>query len=248
MGFADNVTKGTMFYLLVLAILVGLTLNFRQDLGIIYGLMIMFILGIHSQIKVRYNLNQIPRNTAKAVGMAVLAFLFFIMVSYLSSTLLQSILKAEPTLGSVMKAGFLSTGLSQAFIDQFKVLIQTSLFERSFTTILSNAGTIFSFAILIPIIETAFAGALMEFLGKIFSVDIKLGSVKSWLIFILVGLFITWLHFTAKGVSNNLALFMTFIFFAGTCALIVGTKELEAATDLHIFNNGFAIFKALGLI
>ena len=187
-------------------------------------------------------MNQVKHNSLGSLAYAIGFMIFFIVISLFATTFFQSIAEPNLRLGAVYKAGYLATGLKESSIES----LQTTFTDKTLTVIANNIATIVTFSILIPFIETMFVTAVLIFLGKALNVNVdNLRSLRTYLFFLMIGAGMMWLHQAAKGVTNNLALAMTFIFFTITPFVIVLRKESETAVDMHILNNGLAIFKTL---
>ncbi len=205
-----------------------LAINYDITISSILGLMILFSVWAFFAIPARITHNSKPNNTFTAVGWGVGGVVVIILIGFFLTTAFQGFLNvtAEPTIASVINSGFSSLGTD-------KIIPQSSqpIFARSaFLTILT-------FGIIIAAVETRMLGRAMEWLSRVFTVNLDKPNIKVYAIFfILSGLFV-WYHANAKGVVNNVALMLTFIFAFISLEIIRRTKELEGATYLHMFNN-----------
>jgi hypothetical protein len=103
-------------------------------------------------------------------------------------------------------------------------------------------------SIIIPYIETkALIAVPLQFFGRVWNVDLKLSSLKVWVLFAVVVAVGVIFHWQAKGVSNSISLALTGLFWLVSCILIVrgenkmNQKETESAVYLHMINNGWAL-------
>lgn len=212
-----------------------LALSKDEKLAGLFGLALLIDYITKDSLPTKINQNQIPNNTVKALGAAVLAFGIFILVTLAVSFILQSTaflqgdIRSEG-LQSIIRHGFAATGLDP---DQ-PILANSKLL------------TYFEYAVVIAIIETRLIIRLMVTLANLFGVSLERFSAK------LAGIygFVAWLfvmfHINVKDVTDNTALTMTFIFAIISFELARRFKEMESATDLHIINNFVFIFKNMG--
>lgn len=184
----------------------------------------------------KINQNQIPNNTARAFGAALVAFGIFFTVTFAVTAFFQGTAFLQGTLDpsnpfqSIMRNGFAATGLSA----------EEPIFANS------KILTYYQFGIVIPFIETRMLVRLMEFLTTFFTISLSRISARLGAVYIfLAGLFV-WLHSNVKGVEDNVALLMTFIFAIVTFELARKFREMESATDLHVINNVVFIANKIG--
>ena len=179
-------------------------------------------------IPARITHNSKPKNTLTAVGWGLGGVVAILILSLLITTAFQGLLNitAEPSLNSIMNSGFSSLGTD-------KIIPQSSqpIFARSALLM------IFTFGIVVAAVETRMLGRAMEWLSKVFNVNLSKPNLKVYAIFFLLSSVFVWYHANAKGVINNVALLITFIFAFISLEMIRRTKELEGATYLHMFNN-----------
>lgn len=201
---------------------------------------------IFNQLPSRINQNQIPNNSLKSIYAAIIALIIVLIVNVAVTFLLQQAAFFQGAIDtssfasiiqSTMRHGFASTGL-----DQSKPIFANSLFL-----------TIYYFGIVIPFIETRFIIRLMEATTRFLNIPLDKMSLKLVGVYIIIAGLFVWIHFAAKGVTDNIALILTFIFGIITFEIArIGYKfrniverEMESATYLHSFNNIFSILNIL---
>lgn len=96
---------------------------------------------------------------------------------------------------------------------------------------------------IIPIIETMyFFGIFAQWIAWKFRLNMKDISLQLF----ISGIFVLF-HITAKGVTNNPALIVTFLFAMMSMQLVARFQELKQAIILHITANTLAIVSILGI-
>jgi len=198
---------------------------------------------IFDKLPSRINQNQIPNNFGQSVTAALVAFIIFFAVTFgvtaflQGSAFLQGTIGSEGVVQSIMRHGFAATGLSA---------------EPIFAG--SKVLTYYFFGLVIPFIETRFLIRLMEFMTTKLSISLGGISIGLIMVYIVIGTAFVWLHVNVKGVQDNVALLMTFIFAIITFELArwgykvrsVINREMEAATYLHVINNFTFIANKIG--
>ena len=216
--------------------LVLLTLTKDPLLGSIFGVMLAVDYFIFQKLPTKINYNQVPKNTGTAIVAAMVAFGIFFGVTFGVTLFLQSTAFFQGTIDpsnqfqSIMRHGFAATGLSA----------EKPIFADS------KILTYFQFGLVIPIIETRMLIRLLEYLTRSFNVPLTKFSIQLGGVYIFLGWLFVILHSNVKGVEDNVALLMTFIFAIVTFELARRFKEMEAATDLHIINNVVFIANKIG--
>lgn len=205
-----------------------LALNFDIAISGILTIMILFSVSMFVILPARITHNSKPNNSISAFLWAIGSVVVILIVSLLLTTAFQGILNVttEPTLKSILNSGFSSLGTD-------KIIPQSAqpIFARSALL------TILTFGIVIAAIETRFIGRMMEWLSKVTNTNLGKVSAPVIAIMVLISVIFVWYHFTAKGVTDNVSLLITFIFAMISLELIRRTQELESATYLHIINN-----------
>ena len=222
-----------IIFLLLLGTLEFLIINYDVKLaniflGMIFGSGILFFLT-----PIRFTHNAKPNNTFQAIINASIGVGIILIATLVLSTLFQGFL------GSTQEFSILSNGFSSLGIEKIIPESTQQIFAKSaFLTILT-------FGVVIASIETRFLGNLYESLANVFKVNLDSGTAFGIfptdkkviaLTVIISALFVAY-HFNAKGVTNNVALLITFLFAFVSLEMIRRTKEMESATYLHVFNN-----------
>lgn len=236
--------RNPLFYyvFLGLSLLSGVYL-FQEKLIVFFGMLLVDYI-IFDKMPSRINQNQVPDNLTKSLGAAFFAFVIFFFVTLGVTFMLQSTaffqgnIQSTNALQSIMRHGFASTGLP----------VDSPIFADS------KFLTYFFYGLVIPFVETRFIIRLMEFLAQSFNAELKRINIKLIMIYIVVGGLFVWLHLNVKGVEDNVALLMTFIFAIITFELArIGWKvrslverEMESATYLHVINNMVFIANKIG--
>ena len=76
----------------------------------------------------------------------------------------------------------------------------------------SKILTYYYFGFVIPFVETRFLVRFMEYLSTKFNTTLAKFNFKLALIYIFIAGGFVWLHSSVKGVDDNVALLMTFVF------------------------------------
>lgn len=217
------------YYLMSGFILAFVFQTVSSTLAGIYFILLAVDAFAYFSLKPQLNFNSVSGNTKQALTYAVMAFVAFVTISIFLINFFQA--SANLTLSSLTAR------------------IGGATFGAATKPILENNPlTIFLIgAILIPIIETkSLISRLMEILARIFKVALDLKSPPTWILFAIVSGLGVVFHFQAKGVTDNVALALTFIFWMVSCFLIVKTRESESAVYLHQMNNGITLTRLLG--
>ncbi len=244
----------TGFLILSLAFL---AINFNPQIATILIIFIVFSIFIFFVLPARITHNSNPKNTLTSLGWGIGGVVAIILIGFFLTTAFQGFLNvtAEPTLASIRNSGFSSLGVEEVIVtDRIGNFAVGAKSQPIFSQ--SAILTIFTFGILIAAVETRMLGRAMEWLSVIFKVNLDGSPIKIFgiailpnikvlaIFFLLSGLFV-WYHADAKGVTNNVALMLTFVFAFISLEIIRRTKELEAATYLHMFNNLLYIIPAV---
>lgn len=214
----------------------------------------MYVIGlfVSKAIPSKIHQNNIPKNTGGAIGTALIAFGLFFLVAlgvtlfFQSTAFLQGQFSIGEQIQSVLRHGFAATGLPET----------SPIFVGSILLAL------YTFIIVVAYTETVFLVRAWEGLISLFGISLERMSFQLAAVEGILGAFFVWLHSNVKGVEDNTALLMTFIFAIFTFELVrkrniifqkfVQTgREMESAIWLHIINNGVFIlrqFKKLNLI
>lgn len=187
--------------------------------------------------------NQFP-NTAKSLTAALVAFGIFFAVSLVTTLFFQSGAVLQGTVDTsspeslvqlTARHGFSATGLEQATAGQ-----EEPIFAGS------KLATYITFAFVIAYIETRFIVRLVFAFAHLFEINQRKFSKTLGLIYVVVGGAFVWFHSNVKGVEDNAALTMTFVFAIITFELARRFQEMESATHLHSINNFVFIWNRIG--
>ena len=236
----------SLFYDLVIGIsIIFFSINFLETKAGL-SLIGMYVVGlfISKAFPSKIHQNNIPKNTGGAIGAALVAFGLFFLVAlgvtffFQGTAFLQGNFSIGEQIQSVMRHGFAATGL-----------LETSpIFAGSLIL------TLYTFILVVPYTETVFLVRSWESLSSLFGISLERMSVQLAAVYgILSSLFVV-LHSNVKGVQDNVALLMTFIFAVFTFELVrkrnvifqkvvQSGKEMESAIWLHIINNGVFILR-----
>lgn len=223
-----------------------LAINFLETrAGVTLFGMWAFYMIIAVGFPTKIHTNNIPKNTGGAIGAALVAFGLFFAASLLITLFFQAtaFLQGQSIgeqIQSVFRHGFAATGLSAT----------EPIFADSILL------TLLTFIIVVPYTETSFLVRGMEFLKNAFEISLERFSIQLWAIYVALGVFFVWLHSNVKGVEDNVALIMTFVFAIFTFELVrkrnaifqrvvKSGREMESAIWLHIINNGTFILRQL---
>ena len=141
---------------------------------------------------------------------------------------------------SVFRHGFAATGLSAT----------NPIFAGSILL------TLYTFIIVVTYTETVFLVRAMESLTTLFEISLERMSIQLAAVYGALGYLFVVLHSNVKGVEDNVALIMTFIFAIFTFELVrkrnvifqkvvKAGREMESAIWLHIINNGVFLLRQL---
>ena len=246
--------QNPLFYDLVIGLsIIFLSINYLETRAGI-SLIGMYLMGlfISKAIPSKIHQNNIPKNTGGAIGAALVAFGLFFLVSlgftlfFQGTAFLQGNFSIGEQIQSVMRHGFAATGLPET----------SPIFAGSVLLAL------YTFVVVVPYTETVFLVRAKEASVSLFGISLERMSIQLVAVYGVLGSFFVWLHSNVKGVEDNTALLMTFIFAIFTFELVRKRnilfkkvvregREMESAIWLHIVNNGVFIlrkFKELNLI
>ena len=188
------------------------------------------------RLKATINHNVLSGNTPQALIVAFLAFIAFFAITFTITLLFQSTAFLQGTIDpsnpvqSIMRHGFAATGLSE----------EKPIFANSILL------TYIAFGFVISIIETSYIIRFLEWLARSFGISLAKFSIGLLLIYFVIGYAFVLFHANVKGVEDNTALTMTFIFAIMSLEIARRFKEMEPALYLHIINNVFFIFNIIG--
>lgn len=209
--------------------LLFLLINFNRDLGIIYIAMLLLSWVSFSSDKIQ-------------------TFIF----SRNGKTIFESFVKALIYYSAfVLFSGIFMSVFHSGDVLQGQILMSVLKAFATTTPALANSLvlTFIGWAIIVPVIETnAFFGRLFEYITDRF--NIKTGQLNAALliVFTTISFIFAIFHATAKGITNNAALSLTFIFAFISLWLVFKEKQTKTAVFLHMLANGFAVWATFALI
>lgn len=214
-------------------LLVFLLINFNKDLGLAYGMMMLLDWGILStDSNVSFVTSRSSEDTMFSMVLAIFVYSAFILISGLVLTVL------ETSTSAIVSA--------KSFSSVVKVFAATTpaLEGNLFFTFLS-------WGILAPIIETNFFfKTLLEWIHDRFGLNTNFNLLNAtlWLVVTGISLLFAAFHFTAKGVRNNPALVLVFVFAVFSIWMIIRQKETKSAIMFHIIANSIAVLSTFKVI
>ena len=209
--------------------------NFETNLGNIFSIVILaatiaYVLDKKHAIDIETN-----ENKTKSILYTVGAYLLFIFSSSFIIPLIFSVVKFfDPSL-TINLSAFTLNSIINTFSQTNLALTGNSILQfLALTFFIAPAETVFFF------------GTLYEYLLDKFKAVLGFNVKNASIILILASIF-TYIHITAKGVSNNEALLLVFYFAVISMVLITVTKQLLEAILLHVIANGVAGFSLIGV-
>jgi membrane protease YdiL (CAAX protease family) len=229
---AFDLSREHWWYIVLVMTLGFLWLTFNQQIASIYLIFLIadyFVLDKYAS-KLRFHTSNIIGNSLSALTYAVVAYIIFMGVSIIGTLTFQALLQFKTQLGST----FINEVLSRY------AATTPLLAENKYLTLLS-------WGVIVPIIETKlFFGRLFELCADFVGASLtNFRDYKTWFVMIFVSVLFMLFHIQAKGVTDNVALMMTFLFAMISMLLVMWTQELEAAIELHIINNSVTVWNIL---
>lgn len=223
----------------LMAVLGFLLFNFDERLGssyaiLLFGYFLYWIYDKQHSIQIEKT-----RNRIKTVVLAIGGCLGFLFISTITLKIIDTI---KPTLLNLSATGFTFTSYPSALdlFSQAQLIFEGNVFL-----------TIVTYGFLIALIESIFFGGfLAEYLGDLFRIGkLNFLNAKTWaLFFIIAGSFVFY-HATSKGISNNSALIMVFVFMlVSLIILVLEGGQLMAMVLMHIISNTMAILTRFGYV
>ena len=212
-------------------------------MGAPFGIMLLIDFIILQRVPSIIKQNQFP-NSGKSFIAAAVAFGIFFAVSLGATLVFQSTAIVQGTVDATspeslvqvtMRHGFAATGLEQATANQAEPIFAGS-----------KLATYITFAFVIAYIETRFIIRLVFVLAHLFEISERKFSTTLFFIYMFVAGGFVWFHANVKGIEDNVALIMTFVFAIITFELARRFQEMESATHLHFINNFVFIWNRIG--
>lgn len=209
--------------------LLFLLINFNRDLGNIYLGMLLLSYMVFTTDKIKtFNFQNGLTGGFQSLLKAFIFYAAFVLFSGFFLSLFHS--------GDVIQG--------QIIMSVLKTFSQT-------TPVLAGSVviSILAWGIIVPIVETnAFFGSLFEYITDRTNTSMQGMSAKLAIIIVTISFIFAVFHATAKGVTNNGALSLTFIFAAVSLWLIYQEKQTKTAVYFHIIANVLATMAGFGLI
>lgn len=194
-------------------------INFNPEFALVYGLLLVADIAGFVFIKPKFRFSNIRGNSLSSLLVAFVGFVAVLTISVGAFMFLQSSLGLEPTFSAVIRH-MQTVGKELVFAG-----------NRWFTLV--------AWGVVAAIIETrVLVGWVMQSLSKIFSVPLILKfSFAILALLVVMASIATFFHFQAKGITDNVALLITWIFFFVSGVMVLQQQELEGAIYMHIINN-----------
>lgn len=223
-----NITSDKVFWGLIFLLVIGLAVNFDNNLGYLFG-MILGGIGLFRILDIKRKTIfpiERTRNLKKSFVLAISG----LIATYTLSVIFLGIFKGP-------------LGLETITLETiFQYFAQQSLIF---------AGSVFlmfiAFVFIVAPTETWLQAIIMDFLRDIKNTNLKKLSVASVLIFLITVSGFVFLHFNAKGMRAE-ALVPVAVFFAVSYFIILIEGQLLAAILMHMINNAIAIAVSTGWI
>jgi len=218
----------------VVILLLFMLLNFDPKMGQIFALMALASVSLYLIDKrISYPIEKYPKEKFKSIVYGVGGYFLFIIIS----TLLLQFLKFADIVGIRSTINFFSEYLSTFFSQYSPALVDSPIL------------TFIGWGILIPITETIlFFGRLFEAFVDFWKINVKINSISTWLVMMMTSAVFTLFHLSAKGIANNAALLMVFLFGMVSLYFVVIRSQLIEAITIHIIANSIAISTSFNLI
>lgn len=223
-------------YFIRLLMLAFLAITFSERVAIIYGLLVAasFVVWVTMKPKIRFS--SVSGNTPQAITTAAVTYAAFIIISFLTISFLQGIVDLQPGFTSIISRIGSATFGGQA--------PATPILESNFIVIFIVGAIIIA-----PIETRALIADAMTVFGKVTNTNpFNLHSLRTWALFAFIATIGVFFHIQAKGVTDNAALILVFIFWMVSAWLIAKTREAEAAVYVHVINNAVALLVAFSII
>lgn len=213
----------------VLWILLFLLINFDSSLGNVFVAILIGAAWLFTSDNRRFLfIEKANNNRAKSLMLVAIGYAAFMISSFIALAFLGYMDGGGITSLNTIYGQFLASLMAQ----------YSPILAENLLLVFLSWGTI------IPIVESfSFFQVLLEFLcDYVFKTKrISIYSFKSWLAVLFVAGVFTFFHITAKGLENDPAFVMTFLFAVISGALVLYTGQSFEAIILHIVNNSAAL-------
>lgn len=209
--------------------LLFLLINFNRDLGIIYIAMLLLSWAGFASDKIKtFVFSQNNSNLVSSFVKALIYYSGFILFSGVFMSLFHS--------GDVLQGQILYSVL-KTFAATTPALAQSLIL------------TFIGWAIIVPVIETnAFFGTLFEYINDRFNISPARMSAALLIVITSISFIFAIFHATAKGITNNAALSLTFIFAVVSLWLVYKERQTKTAVIFHMLANSFAVLATFSVI
>lgn len=219
-------------FLFISILLTFLILNFDPNMGqvfLLFGLS-AGMLYLYDKVmtgRIDFPIERYPEKRLEAVIWAIGAFVILIIIT-----------------SALKLAGITGFEAVIVFFAQY-----VPFFAQYSPALSGNPWLIFlGWGLLIPVTETIFFSRAFEGFLDIFNVRPDIRNAKVWAAILLTSALFSLFHLSAKGVVNNPALIMTFIFGMITWFIVVVRKQLLEGLLFHVIANSVAIIATLNLL
>lgn len=219
-----------------------------RDLVVVVGFSLLFLL---------INFNRDLGNIY--LGMLLLSYMVFTTDKIKSFNFqngltggFQSIMKAFVFYtGFVLFSGFFLSIFHSGDVIQGQIIMSVLKTFSQTTPVLAGSIiiSIVAWGVLVPIVETnSFFASLFEYIIDRTKTSLSGMSAKLAVIIVTISFIFAVFHATAKGVTNNAALSLTFIFAAVSLWLVYKERQTKTAVYFHIIANVLATMAGFGII
>lgn len=209
--------------------LLFLLINFNRDLGIIYIAMLLISWSGFFSDKFRtFTFSRKDPDWVQSIIKATVIYTAFMLFSGIFMSIFHS--------GAMLPEGVLQSVL-KTFANTTPVLAGSFIL------------TLLGWGIIVPQIETdAFFATLFEYIGDKLGINLNKKNFPLIILIVAVSFIFALFHLTAKGVTNNAALSLTFIFAFISLWLVVQEKQTKTAVVFHMIANVLAVSSQFGYI
>lgn len=206
---------------LLMVVLSFLSINFQFNLAVIYTIMVVATFMIYSASdNALFNITNNRQDLITSFINGLIGYVLFYIAVSTSVPFIFAVEQPETT---------------QDIISGF---VQSAVFSGS------QFLNFFSVGFLIPIVESLlFFSALLGFILLTIKVPARFefDNVGMWVAIGVVSAAFVIFHITAKGITNNRDLFVSFLFAIVSCLMALGFKRAADMIWLHIINNTLAV-------
>lgn len=244
----------TADYIIINVVLLFLIINFNLEIGTIYGIMAMidwfsYYISYDSKLFKMIPLDSGVSNKYMSLVWAAGAYVLFIFaVNYFTSAF-SGVISSNAAVPVVSATKTVAVTGFTGMLEKINSII---LLTFSATPILYGSTYIklAVWGILIPVLETRFFfRTLMNWGVEAANIPVPT-NIMSWdavKIALFFGALFSVFHIVAKGITNNMALLVTFAFGFISIMLVLYFRQATEAIFLHIITNTIATMQQLGI-